>query len=156
MDICLENLEKVNTGGGDIYILSDKESEEIINGATINNEVPRYVEVLGGKWGIAKKDSLVKLGMQKNPYTRNHWMGLFVVYYENRYQRVDLQVGKCTQCDWEGWTGTPLSMDIYTGKGQERVDLASEAEKLPVLSCPKCGGKLDKHAIWIEKQNGDQ
>lgn len=152
MNIDIESLEKVNSGGGDLYILGDEESNEIISGASIDNEQPKYIEILAGKWEIVKKDSMLKIAMQKNPYTRNRWWGLVVVNYQNKYQRVDLQVGKCSQCDWEGWTATPLSFDLYIGTTDEASEFFDEAKNLPVLSCPKCNGKLDKHAIWVEKK----
>jgi len=150
MDISTETLDKVDSGGGDFYVLSNEQTEMFLAGSSINGEHPKYVEVLSGKWRVVKKDDFLRIAVQKNAYTRNQWIGLYVAYYDGIYRRVDLQMGKCNDCDWEGWVATPLSYDLYVGNTKEASRLFNEAKKIKPLCCPNCNGQLDKHAIWIE------
>ncbi len=150
MDISTENLEKVNSDGGIFYVFSHEQSEMLLAGSSIDSEVPKYLDALSGKWSTIKKDDLIRLALQKNNYTRNRWVGLFVAYHDDAYRRVDLQMGRCRDCDWAGWIGTPLSYELYIFNPKEASRLFDDAKKMKPLCCPKCDGKLDKHAIWTE------
>ncbi len=150
MNIDLGTTEKINTGGGEVYVLTKEQGEQLINGAKVNGDTPIYTELLEKKWGIVKDEPLLDLALQNNLYTRNQWCGLVVVKYEKSYKRIDLQTSNCLNCDWEGWAGTPLCFDLYVGSTEEASGFFEEAKELAVLGCPCCGGTLSKHAIWVQ------
>lgn len=65
------------------------------------------------------------------------------------WQRVHIEHLQCEVCDWCGATANPTIPDLYVGT-PDRWGALKEAERHPVLPCPKCGSKLPRHPIWTE------
>ena len=64
-------------------------------------------------------------------------------------QPVHIERLSCESCGWEGLTGNPMVSDLYLGMS-DRWTAMRNAERHPVLPCPRCAAPLPRHPIWIE------
>jgi hypothetical protein len=64
-------------------------------------------------------------------------------------QRVHIEYLTCPVCNWYGPTANPMVPDLYLGT-TDRWGAMKNAERHPVLPCPKCNSKLPRHPVWVQ------
>lgn len=131
----------------EIFVLSDDESIAILEGAGIDGESLSEIGIPQFWWKVISGSDRLALALHRGPQTFGQWWFLVLCLIGDEYRRVELLQGECESCDWKGWVATPLSNDIYTGS-PDRIAAFNRAKALPVVGCPKCGGRLNKHAVW--------
>lgn len=71
---------------------------------------------------------------------------IFGVYNNgNKYQRVQLENATCEKCNSIWYVANPTYFELYPNN-----DFNINELQYPLLSCPKCNGKLSRCAIWIK------
>ncbi|MDE7293379.1 MAG: hypothetical protein K2N72_03035 [Oscillospiraceae bacterium] len=63
------------------------------------------------------------------------------------YQRVQFENSKCLNCGSWWRIANPSWLVMYP-----KYDFDISELEYPLLGCPKCGGKIDRNAIWIGEE----
>ena len=77
------------------------------------------------------------------------WASCALLHTIDGWQRVFLERLTCETCGWSGGTANPLISDLYHGV-PDWIASMRQTNKYPVLPCPRCGGNLPRHPIWVE------
>lgn len=77
------------------------------------------------------------------------WLPLVLLRAAGAWQRVFVERLTCPACGWTGQTANPLVHELYSGVPDVNAALQA-TRKYAVLPCPRCGGKLPRHPIWVE------
>ncbi|NJN12709.1 MAG: hypothetical protein HC815_34060 [Richelia sp. RM1_1_1] len=123
------------------------QSEPVIDGITL-----RVLYLLWSILEFVQQYHELHLGLGHSSQKCKDWRPYVFLEIDSNLQRVHLERLQCSYCGWKGMTAYPLDVDIYLGDGvtEKTFDLLRNAEKYPVLPCPKCGERLPRHPIWLE------
>ncbi|WP_367389324.1 hypothetical protein [Lewinella sp. LCG006] len=101
---------------------------------------------------LVRKYENIELGILADTFEDRHLFKCYtLVAIGDDLQRIDIVGHKCSNCDWQGLIGTPLSSDIYFGISKENTahELMRRSRKYPNVTCPRCGTNINRFAIWI-------
>ncbi|MGE5371614.1 MAG: hypothetical protein ACM3QZ_06445 [Solirubrobacterales bacterium] len=86
------------------------------------------------------------------------WSWLFNLTYTTKegLQRVQIEQTTCEQCHTQLCVANPTIPDLYLMVPNWQVAM-NRGWSQPVVSCPTCGGGLERHAVWTEHawEHGD-
>lgn len=89
-----------------------------------------------------------RVGLLKLPGFRA-WIALPLLRFGAGWQRVQIERASCGPCGWHGRAANPAEPTLYFGVPDE-LETTRRAARLPRRGCPRCGGPLDRPAIWLE------
>lgn len=67
-----------------------------------------------------------------------------------RWQRVHIEQARCNKCGWSGVIANPGDESLYFGLSNHIAKLR-EAKKIASVGCPSCSSKLNRQAVWADK-----
>lgn len=148
-------LQQINIDGQQLFFPNLRQWEEILEKRNIDNsEVGDLLikEFFRIKY-VLEKFTNIKLAFGKVG-DWNHFPYV-ILNINNNYQRVHLEIIKCSSCYWEGMSANPLVTDLYLGVAKEfnEFELMSKAKNYPLKSCPNCKSKLPRYPIWLEGED---
>lgn len=148
------NLKVANIDGQELYIVDMGKFDLIIKNPTIDGisiDGDTVINWLVGTMKFIKKYDEFSLGIYKRS-TQMGFSWFFVVLYDfkTNLQRVHIERLTCKTCGWFGDTANPTDPSLYFGVSN-RFEALNRAWEIPVVPCPKCGGKLPRNPIWTEQ-----
>ena len=122
----------------------------------VNYESFMY-KLTDGKVRFAEATDGFRCGIKKRQSGNKsyYWDPMLFYHLPQGWQRVNLETTMCRNCDWTGEIADPGLVDLYFFL-PNRFELAREASKLEQVRCPKCGGPLEREAIWVEPYESEE
>lgn len=142
--------EKID--GEDCYILDEKIYNNVnllkkLDGV-VDSEI--FIKYVAHDVSFVKEHKGFCIALYKIRSKISNWFPCILYFYEGAWRRIQLEFTECEFCGWKGQIANPTIPDLYIAI-PERVEALNRALNLPVVSCPKCENKLNRHAIWVEK-----
>lgn len=139
----------------DIEKLDNIKKEDSINGICIGPGSMDYF-FLWIKF-VKKYDNFcLALNFHKMGEMRLLWLYYLLYKYNGVWQKVEIETSDCTYCTWRGRIANPTAPDLYSNITKGWQTALNAAWNLPEVSCPRCGHKLKRKAIWAEKESNSQ
>lgn len=84
------------------------------------------------------------------------WWPYEILTLNGQKYRVHAEMLECDSCHWRGITATASLSDSYVGCPNEE-ELRERGYTLPIISCPRCGGKLPPRCpVWAKYEESHE
>ncbi|WP_339101925.1 hypothetical protein [Candidatus Enterococcus clewellii] len=122
----------------------------------INYESFMY-KLTDGKVRFAEAADDFICGIKKRQSGKDSYYWDPILFYElpKGWQRIALENTVCKNCDWLGTIANPTLPHLYEFLSND-IELMREASKLEQVCCRKCGGPLERNAIWVEPNEPEE
>jgi hypothetical protein len=77
---------------------------------------------------------------------RGRKLWFVLLRHRNQWVRVHIECPRCKVCKTHLTTANPDVHGLYTGVHV----FENSSNEIPNVGCPKCGGEIERRAIWVE------